>query len=373
MKKIFFLLFIGWMSISAGYAQLPVVSYDENYAVEILEFQNDSLRTLTAGFYGGDQIINLGSSATLEFRFEGAGPVDFSYDDGQYVFIEQGIQTSPYRFEVRPMETTTYHLRKVRNASGDGYIQEGHEYVTVYVGNGNNMVQMNFLPPSNLCENANAIKLENYFSSNVSGTVWFRGDGVVDNIFYPQLAGVGSHYIESFLSYNGATYSIGSNISVNAMPQVTLWLPNEVLQNSAPFVLSGGRPSGGTYFGDGVVNGNTFDPSKAGAGWHIVYYSYTTNSGCQDVAEAKIYVRASGFSVDENEEDSEFSLYPNPTGGTIYFNTPCSVEVISQYGVPMFRSNSLQESVDLSAFPAGIYTLRLFDGEKIIIRRVVKI
>lgn len=349
MKKLLFMLFIVWMSVATSYAQL------------------------SAGFYGGNQTINLGSSAILEFRFEGAGPVDFSYDDGQYVFIEQGIQTSPYRFEVRPMETTTYHLRKVMNSGGYGHIQEGHEYVTVYVGNGNNVVQTNFLPPSNLCENANPIDLKNYFTSNVSGSVSFSGDGVVNDVFYPQLAGVGSHYIESFLYYNGSTYSIGSNISVDAIPQVSLWLPNEVLENSSPFILSGGSPSGGTYFGDGVVNGNIFDPIMAGVGWHTIYYSYTTATGCQDVAETKIYVRATGFGVDEDEENLGILPYPNPTSGVVYFEMPCSVEVVSQYGVSIFRNNSLQEYVDLSALPAGIYLLRLFDGEKVFIHRIVKV
>ena len=350
MKKLLFMLFIVWMSVATSYAQL------------------------SAGFYGGNQTINLGSSATLEFRFEGAGPVDFSYDDGQYVFIEQGIQTSPYRFEVRPMETTTYHLRKVMNSGGYGHIQEGHEYVTVYVGNDNNVVQTNFLPPSNLCENASPIDLRNYFTSNVSGSVSFSGDGVVNDVFYPQLAGVGSHYIESSFSYGGATYCIGSNISVNAMPQVTLWLPNEVLDNSAPFVLSGGRPSGGTYFVDGIACGNTFNPSIYGIGWHVISYTYTAPSGCQDTVETKIYIRSSGFGLDEEEEDSKFSLYPNPTNGILYFSTPCSVEVVSQYGVSVYRNNSLQECIDLSTYPAGIYLLRLFDTDSrnIFYRKVLK-
>ena len=349
MKKVLFLLIVGWMSVSTSYSQL------------------------SAGFYGGDQTINLGSSAMIEFRFEGSGPVDFSYSDGQYVFIEQGIQTSPYRFEVRPMETTTYHLRRVMNSGGYGHIQEGYEYVTVYIGNGNNVVQTNFLPPSSLCENASPIDLRNYFTSNVSGSVSFSGDGVYGDIFYPQLARVGSHYIVSSFSYGGATYCIGSNISVNATPQVTLWLPNEVLDNSDPFVLSGGRPSGGTYFVDGLVCGNTFNPSMFSIGWHIVTYTYTAPSGCQDTAETKIYVRSSGFGIEEDEEDPEFSLYPNPTNGIVYFKIPCSVEVISQYGVSVLRNNFWQESVDLSAFPAGIYMLRLCDGEKVVIRRVVKI
>ena len=341
------MLFIVWMSVATSYAQL------------------------SAGFYGGNQAINLGSSAILEFRFEGTGPVDFSYDDGQYVFIEQGIQTSPYRFEVRPMETTTYHLRKVMNSGGYGHIQEGCEYVTVYVGNGNNnVVQTNFLPPSNLCENANPIDLRNYFTSNVSGSVSFTGDGVVNDVFYPQLAGVGSHYIESFLYYNGSTYSIGSNISVNAMPQVSLWLPNEVFLNESPFVLSGGRPSGGYYWGDGVVNSNTFNPAIAGEGWHTIYYTYTTPSGCQDVAENKIYVRRSGYDVEETV-DASFEVYPIPTNGILYFTKPCSVEIFSTIGL-VKRENVLVESIDISDLSAGIYILRLFDGKDCFVKRVVK-
>lgn len=350
MKRLIIALFVGWMLAST-----------------------ELVYGLSAGFYGGDHTISAGESADIEFRFTGQGPVDFSYTDGMYFYHVYNVSESPYFFSVSPITTTTYELCVVQNSLGDGTILESNKYVTVYVGSGGGTtVQMTFTPP-NLCQNANPIDLRNYFSSNVSGTVWFRGDGVEDNVFYPQSAGVGSHYIESFLSYNGTTYSVGSNISVDAMPQVTLWLPNEVLQNSDPFVLSGGRPSGGIYFVDGIVCGNTFDPSMFSVGWHIVTYTYTALSGCQDTAETKIYIRASGFGIEEDEEDSEFSLYPNPTSGTVHFKVPCSVEVISQYRVSMYRSNSLQESVDLSAFPAGIYMLRLCDGEKVVIRRVVKI
>ena len=350
MKKALFLLLIGWMSVSTSYAQL------------------------SAGFYGGSQTINLGSSATIEFRFNGSSPVEFSYTDGANVFVVENVQSSPYYFQVSPSVTTTYQLRKVRNASGYGYIQEGHETVTVVVGNGNNVVQMTFLPPTTMCENANPTDLRSYFTSNVTGTVSFNGDGVIGNIFYPQRAGVGSHYIVANLSYNNSIYSVGRTINVNAMPQVTLWLPNEVFLNEPPFVLSGGRPSGGTYsadYGDDcIVNGNTFDPQRAGVGWHNVYYTYTTTSGCQDVAEAKIYVRMSGNDVEETTEDT-FAVYPNPTNGIINFSRPCSVDIFSTICL-VRRENSLVESIDISDLSNGIYILRLFDGESYFIKRIVR-
>ena len=351
MKKLLMLLIVGWMSMAAVYSQF------------------------TAGFYGVQpQIVSPNSPATIEFRFDGDGPVDFTYSDGVSCEHEYHISNSPYFFTVTPSTTTCYELRVVKNKYGNAVILNDYRFVTVIVnGSTPENVQMLFSPPD-ICKNGNPINLQSCFSSNVIfERLWFEGDGVWDGIFYPGLVSVGSHALNAFMFYDGSTYSTQRNISVLEAPQVTLWLPNEVLQNSNPFVLSGGRPSGGVYSVDGVVCSNTFDPSMFSVGWHIVTYTYTAPSGCQDTAETKIYIRASGFGIEEDEEDSEFSLYPNPTNGVVYFKIPCSVEVISQYRVSMYRSNSLQESVDLSAFPAGIYTLRLFDGEKITIRKIVKI
>ena len=155
------------------------------------------------------------------------------------------------------------------------------------------------------------------------------------------------------------------------MPEVTLWLPSEVFLNEPPFVLSGGRPSGGYYWGnDGIINSSVFDPSRAGEGWHTVYYTYTTPNGCQDIAEAKIYVRRSGYDVEETIDDS-FAVYPNPTNGILHFTNPCSVDIFSTVSL-VRRENSLVESIDISGLPTGIYILRLFDGCNIFIKKIAK-
>lgn len=325
---------------------------------------------LTAGFYGGNQNINLGSPATIEFRFNGDGPVDFSYYDGTYFYHQYGIETSPYTFQVWPNNTTTYELRVVKNRFGNGQVEETHRFTTITVENGNNVVSMTFAPPS-VCENGNPIMLENYLSYNIiPQQVWFEGNGVSGNVFYPQLAEAGNHTLRAYILYNGTTYSVPQNISVYEMPEVSLWLPNEVSTNDAQFVLSGGRPSGGYYWGDCVVNGNIFNPAIAGEGWHTIYYSYTTSYGCQDVAESKIYVRRSGYDVEETVENS-LSIYPNPTNGIIHFNNPYSVEIFSTIGF-VRRINTRAESIDISDLPAGVYTLKLFDGETTFIKKVVK-
>lgn len=326
---------------------------------------------LTAGFYGGNQTISLGSPATIEFRFNGSGPVDFSYYDGQYFYHKYGIETSPYYFQVWPDNTTTYELRVVKNKFGNGEIDEQHRFITITVGNSSNVVEMTFSPPS-VCENSNPIQLEPYLSYNVPAQqIWFEGPGVSGKTFYPQVAGVGSHTLRAYISYNGTTYSTPRNVSVYEMPQVSLWLPNEVSTNDPPFILSGGRPTGGYYWGDGVANSNTFNPASAGEGWHTVYYSYTTSHGCQDVAESKIYVRRSGYGIEEDEENDSLSVFPNPTTGIVKFSHPCSVEIFSTIGF-VKKVNAFVESIDISDLPAGMYTLKLSDGENVSIKKIVK-
>ena len=348
MKKLIIMLLVGWILTTTG-----------------------NVFGLSAGFYGGDHTISAGESATIEFRFTGQGPVDFSYTDGMYFYHEYNLSHSSHFFSVSPNTTTTYELCVVQNSLGEGEIIDGHRYVTVYVGSGGGTtIQMTFTPP-NLCENADPVNLENYVWSNTVGQIWFRGDGVVNNFFNPQLAGPGSHQLEAFLLASGQTYSVTRNVTVFQMPEVTLWLPSEVFLNEPPFVLSGGRPSGGYYWGnDGIINSSVFDPSRAGEGWHTVYYTYTTPNGCQDIAEAKIYVRRSGYDVEETIDDS-FAVYPNPTNGILHFTNPCSVDIFSTVSL-VRRENSLVESIDISGLPTGIYILRLFDGCNIFIKKIAK-
>lgn len=56
-----------------------------------------------------------------------------------------------------------------------------------------------------------------------------------------------------------------------------------VYSNATPFTLNGGSPAGGTYSGTGVTS-NTFNPSVAGPGYHLITYSKT---GCNPVSSSQ--------------------------------------------------------------------------------------
>lgn len=324
------------------------------------------------------------------FRLEilqGSGVIYYfvvEVDGTPFHFNENLMITNYYTFTLPQGEE--YVLTHARTTEQEECtIHPDHQIIKI----GGVVVNVNLDLPIHICENHHKINLDDKLSSNVPySRRWYEGDGVIDDHFFdPSLAEEGLKNITVRIEYAGQEYGHTAYIEVWDMPKVSLWLPSEVFVNESPFVLSGGRPYGGSYSTDlgdyCIVNGNTFDPGRAGVGWHNVYYTYTTTAGCQDVAHGRIYVRAVGFGVEENLDDTGVSVYPNPTTGMVnfgvhvddsesYTSEPCSVDVFSVYGVLVLRNNSLQEGVDLSSLPAGIYLLRLYNGNDRFSRTIIK-
>jgi hypothetical protein len=74
------------------------------------------------------------------------------------------------------------------------------------------------------------------------------------------------------------------NLEVYPVTEVTLDLNlGPVCTGQDPFSLYGGSPFGGTYSGPGITGDiNQFDPEDAGAGTHIITYTYSDINGCTD-------------------------------------------------------------------------------------------
>ena len=78
-------------------------------------------------------------------------------------------------------------------------------------------------------------------------------------------------------------------ITVHLKPVVTLAPMSNVCNTGTPFALAGGLPAGGTYSGTGITNGQ-FNPAVAGAGVHVITYTYTNSDGCQATASTNLTV-----------------------------------------------------------------------------------
>lgn len=137
------------------------------------------------------------------------------------------------------------------------------------------------------------------FTDNSVGTVTSRswtftgGSPSSSTATNPQVtyASNGSYTVRLIAS-NGTvsdTITKTNHITVNTSPNVTLGAFSAVTTATAPFALTGGSPTGGTYSGPGVISGN-FDPSAAGVGTHTITYSFTNGSGCTGSATSSITV-----------------------------------------------------------------------------------
>ncbi len=85
---------------------------------------------------------------------------------------------------------------------------------------------------------------------------------------------------------------VSTSITVNALPTVTLAIPQIVfcLSDSA-YTLTGGLPAGGVYSGTAVTNG-VFDPAAAGVGTHTITYTYVDANSCSASNQASVQVVA---------------------------------------------------------------------------------
>lgn len=120
----------------------------------------------------------------------------------------------------------------------------------------------------------------------------YSGTGVSGGVFNPSTAGVGTQTITyTYTDGFGCANTASSTITVNALPTVTLGSFNSVCVNVAPFTLTGGSPTGGTYSGTGV-SGGSFNPTTAGLGTHTITYTYTNGLGCANIASSTITVNA---------------------------------------------------------------------------------
>lgn len=146
----------------------------------------------------------------------------------------------------------------------------------------------------------------------------YSGQGVLNNIFDPSVAGLGTHTIVySFTDSLGCSGSDSATITVTQQTIVVTLDPfADVCVDETPFALNGGSPAGGMYAGPGVSNG-VFDPSMAGVGTHIIVYTFNNLSDTSTITvHALPTVTLSSF-ANVNITDPAFALTGgSPLGGT---------------------------------------------------------
>ncbi len=176
------------------------------------------------------------------------------------------------------------------------------------------------LPPlSDVCEGDTAFQLTG--GTPAGGIYYGSGVDTATGYFHPSVAGAGTHII-TYVNAGGLCAAADtSSITVNTAPVVSLAPFADACINDAPFALTGGTPSGGSYSGPGV-SGGMFSPAIAGTGSHTIVYSYTDPNGCMNsdsttltVVNAPVISISSLSGICTN--DTAFVLtIASPAGGT---------------------------------------------------------
>ncbi len=180
---------------------------------------------------------------------------------------------------------------------------------------------VSFIPPADVCLGGAAVALTGGTGMPAGGTDVYTGQGVFGNTFYANLAGPGTFPLTyTYIAPNGCSASTSANISVYALPAVSLSPFTSVCSNDAPFPLSGGLPIGGTYTIDGQASVQ-LDPAAVGPGNHQIVYSYTDANGCSASASQYIFVNQPpvvSSNLPQNVCIGQLvNLFFSPSGGTL--------------------------------------------------------
>ncbi|MBN2729975.1 MAG: T9SS type A sorting domain-containing protein [Bacteroidales bacterium] len=184
-------------------------------------------------------------------------------------------------------------------------------------------------------------------STPAGGT--YSGAGVTSNIFFPSIAGIGSHSIK-YVNDDGMGNSDSCyfNITVNDIPHPSIVvMPNDTLCNGESLILT--ATGAQTYQWDnGVNNGVSFTPST-----QIYTVTATASNGCQNDTSVSVYVIPDPtvslilpWDTLCATTDIPYPQYPlsggNPTGGYYLGGDVIDSMYIEANGVPAYRNSVVE-------------------------------
>jgi PKD repeat protein len=140
-------------------------------------------------------------------------------------------------------------------------------------------------PVDTLCLESNPVTLQ----AHDAGGTW-SGSGVTGNMYNPALAGAGNHIVRyEITDANGCSDADQITITVVPSPVAQITPVSTQYLNNPPVKLNA-IPIGGTWSGNGVTN-NTFIPSVAGVGNHVItYQTLPDRFGCAGTDTIQIKV-----------------------------------------------------------------------------------
>ena len=152
----------------------------------------------------------------------------------------------------------------------------------------------------------------------------FSGNGMIDSLFYPNIAGIGNHHIiYQYTDIHSCSNSDTVQTTVNALPLVTITsILNSGYCSSNDSILLTASPSGGSFSGAQINNANYLYLSSINSGQKSIIYQYTDANNCSnsDTVQTAIYINPvvnyTGLASSYCSNNAASLLIPNILGGT---------------------------------------------------------
>ena len=172
-------------------------------------------------------------------------------------------------------------------------------------------------------------------------------------------------------------------VTVHPLPVVTIvaFNPSTVCIYWPAFTLPVATPASGVYSGAGA-SGTMFTPSVAGAGAHVITYTYTNSFNCTASAATTVNVSTCA-GIDEVGFSNNVAVYPNPATGifTIHITNVAFKELMlsitDMQGREVYALTDKKITADYSlqinpeGLAKGIYNIKLSNGTEVTVQKLV--
>jgi len=305
------------------------------------------------------------------------GDVEFKFNNKAFLLLEMdsfgSIQsafgTDPtQKYKVNNVLSTTFHpnyglkLSLVNNASDSIWLTPTRIEKGSYILSGFPCYLKAEIKTQTkeICNNESSIQIGatpqgGYFSGAViseTGTI------------QPNKFNKGTYYYSYQIEDNNRCKSVAiDSIVIHEPTPVKFTNLDSVFCPKDTLIVLKSNVSGGSYLGNGV-QGNTFNPSKAGTGIHTLFYNFINSNNCKSADTTQVRVRKQSECATNSsdvESKSHFNIYPNPSKGNIHIDfdmnnaRAMSIRSIDGKVLKQLIAPFDENKIDVDSLPNGIY------------------
>lgn len=123
---------------------------------------------------------------------------------------------------------------------------------------------------------------------------------------------------------------------------------------------------------DTIAFSRVFDYTFPDTGlYYISTIFYNACNGCDTFIYTSIYVHCDANASIKGAMLNTLKIYPNPVSSLLYIEhkgKTLPVTLLDNFGRRLYEGSTLEKSIDMSSFPAGIYMLKVGDVNRLVVK-----